>query len=43
MENQMDNEMETGGIWDANLGVTMGLYWDNGKEHENYYLGFLRF
>ena len=22
------------------LGVTLGIYWENGKEHGNYYLGF---
>ena len=40
MENNMENEMETGGIWDGNLGVIMGLYWDNGKENGNYNLRF---
>ena len=28
--------METTG----NIGVILGIYWDNGKENENYYLGF---
>ena len=22
------------------IGYTVGLYWDKGKEHGNYYLGF---
>ena len=36
MEKKMENEMETGII----LWVIWGLYWDNGKENRNYYLGF---
>ena len=31
--------METIGIIGDN-GVVLGLYWDNGKENGNYYLGF---
>ena len=32
MEKKMENEMETG--------IIQGIYWDNGKENGNYYLGF---
>ena len=27
-------------IYWSNIRVILGLYWDNGKEHRNYYLGF---
>ena len=26
--------------WGFRFRVILGLYWDNGKENENYYLGF---
>ena len=31
MEKKMENGMETRGIYLNYIGVTMGLYWDNGK------------
>ena len=39
MEMKMENEMETGIIL-GNVGVILGLYRENGKEHGSYYLGF---
>ena len=35
MEKNVEDEMEAGGIWEF-LVVIVGLYWDNGKEDENY-------
>ena len=33
----MEHEMETRVIYLIYIGVMMGLYWDNGKEHGNCY------
>ena len=33
----MENEMETTTIYGIILGITLGLYWGNGKENGNYY------
>ena len=40
----MENKMETIGIIGFILGIILGIYWDNGKEHGNYYgiLGLYR-
>ena len=41
MENQMEeNGMETVIFGWLIVGMILGLYWDNGKENGNYYLGF---
>ena len=35
----MEQKMETT-VFGLGFRVTLGLYWDNGKEHGNYCLGF---
>ena len=36
----MEKKMETTKGYIGIIGITQGIYWDNGKEDGNHYLGF---
>ena len=36
----MEKKMETTIVFRGYIGIILGLYRDNGKEHGNYYVGF---